>query len=315
MNDDGIMKEFLLTAVIALVSSHALAQTPDPTLATPTGHEVNIGAGSYTYTEPGAPRISIRGPKIAGGYAGTLTLNKSRLWFFDADVRGSVGDVTYDGACAPWLIRPNSSSPNGYELDLGEFSPCSETGDTDWYVEARAVIGKDFIGPHWAFAPRTGVGFRHLSNGTTGIAGFRTDEYLYVPLGLTARTKVASDRALSLDVEYDRLIQGWQNTRNSALGSGEVPPTTTAPGFTIDGFTDLSFAQDSGWALRAGAKYEVTKRWSVTPYYVRWRVAASSVNYETVAFTVNNVTAHEQLGAYEPVNVTNELGVKLGFRF
>ena len=32
-------------------------------------------------------------------------------------------------------------------------------------------------------------------------------------------------------------------------------------------------------------------------------------------FTINDVTAQEQLGAYEPVNTTNEFGVKLGFHF
>jgi hypothetical protein len=48
---------------------------------------------------------------------------------------------------------------------------------------------------------------------------------------------------------------------------------------------------------------------------VRWDVRASPVNYETATFTVNNVTAHEQVGAYEPFNVTNEIGVRLGFHF
>jgi hypothetical protein len=59
----------------------------------------------------------------------------------------------------------------------------------------------------------------------------------------------------------------------------------------------------------------VTTRWSVEPYYIRWSVSASPVNYESVAFTVNNVTAHERLGFYEPRNVTNEFGVKLGLHF
>ena len=46
-----------------------------------------------------------------------------------------------------------------------------------------------------------------------------------------------------------------------------------------------------------------------------WHVSASPVNSETVTFTVNNVTAQEQLGAYEPVNVTSEFGVRLGVHF
>ncbi len=67
--------------------------------------------------------------------------------------------------------------------------------------------------------------------------------------------------------------------------------------------------------MRASAKYPVTTRWSVEPYFVRWSVSASPVNYETATFTVNNVTAHEQWGAYEPFNVTTEFGVRLGFHF
>jgi hypothetical protein len=53
----------------------------------------------------------------------------------------------------------------------------------------------------------------------------------------------------------------------------------------------------------------------VEPSYIRWNVSASPVNDETVALTVNGVTAKEQLGAYVPLNVTNEFVVKLGFHF
>jgi hypothetical protein len=111
------------------------------------------------------------------------------------------------------------------------------------------------------------------------------------------------------------LIHGWQKTRDSALGGGDVPATTTAPAFTIDGFTDISFSQSGGWALRASAKYPLTRRLSLEPYYVRWSINSSPVNYETATFTVNSVTAREQMGAYEPVNVTNEFGVRLGLHF
>jgi hypothetical protein len=311
------MKRLLFAGVMALIPSQAFAQTAavDTSLATPTGHEVNVIVGSYTYIEPGALRISIHGPKVGGEYTGTLSLNKRRHWLAQADVQGIIGNATYDGWCSPWLIGPNSASPNGYELDLGDASPCSETGDKDWYVEARALVGKDFIGQTWGLSPYAGLGVRHLSNGTTGTTGYRTDNYLYPPFGVTAHTKVRSHNVLSINLEYDRLIRGWQKTRNSKLGGGDVPATMTAPGFTIDGITDISFAQHRGWALRASAKYQVTQGWSVEPYYVRWSVSASPVNYQTATFTVNHVTAHEQLGAYEPFNVTNEFGVKLGFHF
>ena len=160
-----------------------------------------------------------------------------------------------------------------------------------------------------------GLGYRHLSNGIAGISGYRTEDYLYLPLGITARTRVASQGTLGFTLEYDHLIHGWQTTRDSQLGSGEVPATPTAPAFTIEGFSDISFDQHSGWALRASARYRFTKHWSVEPFYVYWNVDASRVNYETVAFTVNGVTAVERFGAYEPDNFTHEFGVKLAFSF
>jgi hypothetical protein len=299
---------------MALISSPAFAQAPAG-LATPTGHEVNASLGSYTYVEPAPLRISIHGPKIGVEYTGTWSLSERQRWFAQANVRGTTGHATYDGWCSPFQITPNSASPNGYALGVGDASPCSESGDADWYVEGRGLVGKDFAGQHLGWSPYAGVGVRHLSNGTTGIPGYRTDEYLYVPLGVTARTRVASHGALSFTLEYDPLLRGWQKTRNSALGGGDVPATPTAPGFTLNGLSDMSFAQHGGWALRASGKYQVTRQWSVEPYYVHWNVNDSPVNYGTATFTVNGVTAQQQFGAYEPHNLTNEFGVKVGFRF
>ena len=103
-----------------------------------------------------------------------------------ANARINVGSAS--GWCLPWLIQPSATSTNGYALGLGSASTCSETGDADGYVEARGLVGKDLFHGKWAVSPETGLGLRYLSNGTTGTIGFRTDEYLYLPLGLTART-------------------------------------------------------------------------------------------------------------------------------
>jgi hypothetical protein len=322
------MRVFFVTSVFTLMASPAFAQTPDSMpistrstvtaesdLSTPTGHEVSAGVASYTYREPGAEAISIHGAKFVADYTGTLSLNKARHWFAQADARGAVGNATYDGWCSPFQITPNSASPNGYELDVGTASPCTESGDQDWYLEARGLAGKDIVGRQWGWSPYAGVGLRHLSNGTNGVSGYRTDDYLYLPLGVTARTSVGSHRALSLNLEYDQLIHGWQHTHDSDLGSGLVPATPTAPVFSVDGFTDISFVQSGGWALRASGKVPVASRWWVEPYYVRWHVSSSPVSDETATFTVNGVTAQEQLGAFEPVNVTSEFGVRMGFHF
>ena len=306
-------KTIALAGGLALISSRAFSQT-DASLATPAGHEVNASVGGYTYTEPGTQSISISGLKVGGEYTGTLSLNERRRWFAQMNVRGVIGDVTYTGWCSPYLITPNSASPNGYELDFGDASPCSESGDQDWYLEGRALVGKDLIGGNWGWSPYSGIGVRHLSNGTSGAPGYRTDNYLYLPVGLTARSRVAS-HMLGLNLEFDWLLHGWQTTRGSALGGGDIPATTTAPAFTINGFSDVSFSQPGGWALRTSVKYQVTTHWSLEPFYVHWNVSASPPNDQTATFTVNQVTAHERIGFYEPLNTTDEFGVKLGFHF
>lgn len=297
------------------MSGHAAAQTPgDVSVATRTGHAVSAGAGHYTYIEPGTLRISIHGARLVGEYTGTRLLNESRHWFASANVRGSAGSATYDGWCLPWLIRPSGTSANGYALGLGSASTCRETGDADGYVEARGLIGKDLLATKWGVSPEIGLGLRYLSNGTTGITNFRTDRYFYLPFRLTARTRV-SRRIISVKAEYDLLLRGRQTTRESKLGSGVIPATSTAPAFTIDSFTDLSFPQHRGWALRAGATYQVSRRWSLEPSFTHWDVGASPVREMTATFTVNGVTARQQLGALEPDNVTNEASVSLGFHF
>lgn len=314
-----LLKKLLVVGSIAFIPSQAFTQTSSPQvdtgLATPEGHDVNFAVGGYEYVEPGDTSISIHGPKFGVGYTGTMSLNSRQHWFVQTDARGLFGSTTYDGWCSPFLITPDSRSPNGWALDLGDYSPCSESGDKDWYLEGRARVGKDFIGRKWGWSPDIGLGIRHLSNGVTGVAGFRTDDYLYVPVGMTARTIVASNHTLSFNLEYDYLLRGWQTTRHSKLGGGDVPATQIAPAFTIEGFSDVSFDQHSGWALRAGGKYQMTRRWSLEPEYIHWNVSASPVSYETATFTVNGITVRQQLGAYEPMNSTNEFVVKLGFRF
>jgi hypothetical protein len=312
------MRTLHWVVIIALCSSQAFAQSggaDSSSLATRAGHELNFSFGSYKYVEPGTTSISIHGPKYGGEYTGTLSLGPNRRWFAKANVRGTMGNTTYDGWCYPFLIVPDNSSPNGYALDLGDASPCSETGNKDWYLETRGLFGKDFIGQSWAVSPETGLGYRHLSNGIPDIPGYRTDDYLYLPLGVTTRTRVASHHTLSLNFEYDLFLHGWQTTRDSQLGGGDVPATPTTPPFTINGFSDISFHQHSGWGIRAGAKYQLTRLVSVEPAYIHWNVSASPVSFETATYTVNGITAHEQFGAIEPLNHTDEFAIKLAFHF
>ena len=184
------------------------------------------------------------------------------------------------------------------------------------YLEGRVLAGKDFIGQTWAWSLHTGLGVRHLSNGTTGTAGYRTDDYLYLPLGVTARTRIASQQCAQRQPGTRFLsFTAGNTTRGSALGGATFPRRRPRRLSRFDGFSDVSFSQSGGWAFRAGAKYQVTRRWSVEPFYIHWNVSASPPNDQTVTFTVNRVTAHERIGFFEPLNTTDEFGVKLGLHF
>jgi len=312
-------RRILFVGVMTLMSSVAFGQTSaGPGAGAPVtqpGHELNVSFQHYDYTEPGNLNISIHAPKFGAEYTGTFALSSQRHWFAQVNLRATGATAAYDGWCMPWQITPSNASPNGYRLTLGTASPCSESGDRDWYADGRVLAGKDFVGRTWGVSPFAGVGLRHLSNGTTGNPGFRTDEYLYLPLGMTVRTQASTGHVLGFTVEYDQLLRGWQKTRDSKLGGGVVPATAAAPSFTLGDFTDFSFDQHTGWALRASASYQVTRQWSIEPYYVRWRVSSSPVSSGSVAFTVNSVTARQQLNAFEPLNMTNEFGVKIGLRF
>ena len=302
------MKTILEAAILlTLAPTAAFAQTP-------AGQDVSAVVSGYTYVEPGDTSISIKAPKFGGEYTGTAPLSAQRHWFLQANALGTVGTATYTGWCSPYLIRPNNTSPNGWELGIGDPSPCSESGDKDWYLEGRALAGKDFIATRWTTSPYGGVGLRHLSNGTSGVNGYRTDDYLYIPLGITARTGKAAN-ALAFNVEFDPLLRGWQKTRDSELGGGDIPGTRNAPPFTVNGFSDVSFSQHAGWALRASGKVQMIGPLYVEPYFLYWHVNASPDSFETASYTVNGITAQEQIGAYEPVNFTREFGVKLGVHF
>lgn len=314
-------KSLALAGLMVLTSSAAYAQTPaaaaERDLATRKGHALNVSVQHYDYTEPLGEQIDVKihGPKLGAEYLGTFALSERRHWFAQFNVRGTGAIANYDGACRPWQIEPFSASPNGYRLTLGSASPCSESGDSDWFVEGRALAGKDFVGKNLAVSPFTGIGARHLSNGTTGNFNFRTEDYLYVPLGATLRTKAMAGRVLGLTVEYDHLLRGWNTTRDSLLTGGTVPATSTTPAFSIGDFTDLSFTQHRGWGLRASASYDVSRSWSIEPYYVRWRVGDSPVSSGSVAYAVNSITARQTFNYYEPLNFTNEFGVKVGLHF
>lgn len=313
-------KPLVMVLCLTAFPPAATAQTPPRPIRTPlatsAGHEINVSGQHYRYAEPD-PKVDIyiSGLKLGGEYTGTWVFGPRGHWFAQLNARLTGGPADYDGWCRPWQIAPSANSANGYALRLGDRAKCAEENHTDWYADGRVIMGKDLVAGAWSLSPYTGIGTRHLANGITGHANFRTDEYVYIPVGLTLRTTLTTTRAAALTVEYDHLLRGWQTTRNSLLGSGTLPATPTAPTFTIGDFTDLSFDQHDGRGFRVSAAVPVSDRWSVQPYYTYWRVEDSPVTTGSVAYAVGGITARGQLTAYEPLNTTAEAGVKIALRF
>lgn len=172
VHNGHFMKKLLFVALLALLPGLALAQQlgaqRDTGPTTAPGHELTFDLSGYNYVEPGDLLISIHGVKFGGEYTGAFSLNARQHWFARANVRANTGRTNYDGWCAPWLITPDRSSPNGYALEIGDFSTRNDAGNRDWYTEGRAQVGKDFVGQHWTGRPRAGSAFVISRTRSTG---------------------------------------------------------------------------------------------------------------------------------------------------
>lgn len=275
-------------------------------LQTQPGSEFSISIGKYAYVEPNVNRVGgqVRfvGPKIGLDYSRTFTVNERRNLFAIANLRGLVGDVVYTSPTQVTAVMPDPSDPSGSVVIRSPGPQVQQSGVSDWYVEGRALVGKDFVKHGWVLSPYVGVGFRHLSN----LKGQRQQDYLYLPFGISAQTSALLKRKIEFKLEADVLLRGWQRTRFSQL------PTSG----TFLSATDVRFNQRLGGALRASAKVHLDRRWSLEPYFVHWSIDRSSVDTTTIKFTTTaGQPAQTSAALVEPFNFTNEFGIKLGIRF
>jgi len=143
-----------LATSFAASSSHAESQT----LQTRTGNEIGLSLGSYRYQEPGI--MSLKGAKI--GLDMRVTRELAGGPFLRGDFRYAFGAVDY------------ASNGTG-----------SASGNQDWYIEGRVLIGKDLLFNRSVYALYTGLGYRYLFNDargitSTGAAGYRRESnYLW----------------------------------------------------------------------------------------------------------------------------------------
>ena len=261
------MKKSIITAALCVVVfQSASAQSADP-LATPAGWEIGGQLSNYRYEEP-TLGVKLWGPRV--GVTGAYTFVSAEHWFLKFDGRLAYGSLKYEGS------GTQDSVP-------------------DSIFETRVVVGKDFLsGSSVSLSPYAGLGYRYLYNdsrgtSSTGAIGYqRFSNYLYAPVGLTLRAKIASQWVISPTIEYDYFIKGRQDSQLTDTGLG---------------LSDASNKQDKGYGYRASLMIE-KGAWAFGPWIQYWRIEDSDI-----------VPVGFGFGVQEPQNETREYGVEVRYRF
>ena len=256
-----------LLAGISLIASAQEPQQPDSLLTRP-GWEVGGQVAEYRYEEPDF--MNLKGNR--GGAVGAYTFTNANRVYNRIDARASYGSLNYE------------SQGTGTASDV-----------SDWIIEARAVIGKDFLmGESVALSPYIGLGYRYLYNdlrgySSTGAIGYRRySHYVYAPVGLTLRVRAGEGWVFAPTAEYDAFLGGRQHTRLSDTGFG---------------LSDVTNDQDRGRGYRVYLMLE-TRRFAFGPWLHYWKIKDSDI--QPIGFG---------LGGLEPANWTREYGFEVRYRF
>ena len=263
-------KYFAVALAVLLVTSVVHAESL--TLQTQTGNDIGLSFSSYQYQEPGL--MSLKGVKMGLDLRTTKALRNDH--FMRGELRYAFGSVDY-----------NSNSTG------------SASGEQDWYIEARGLVGKDWAINDAALSAYTGVGYRYLFNDGRGITstgnwGYRRESsYFYLPIGIVHRSSLNDQARLVGTLEYDHLLAGKQISRLSDGGQGH---------------SDITNNQTSGHGLKLSVMYERNK-WAIGPYAHYWKIGQSDVAPEIL----NGVPTGQ--GYVEPKNDTVEFGLKASQKF
>lgn len=262
----------MIAVLIAMLAMTTMVRAEPLFLETQTGKDIGLSLSSYNYQEPGY--MSLQGAKAGLDLHVVRVSEDDDRLIFRGDLRFAAGTVDY------------SSNSTG-----------SASGEPDWYIEARALVGKDRAIQDAVISPYAGLGYRYLFNDGRGITsngygGYRRQSnYIYLPVGVIHRIALDDQARLESTLEYDQLLAGKQVTSLSDLGAG---------------YSDATNNQSSGYGLRFSVMYQKSK-WMIGPYASYWNIGQSDIVYGIQ----NGVLT----GLVEPANNTVEFGVKASQQF
>ena len=173
----------------------------------------------------------------------------------------------------------------------------------DYLLEVRGLGGYDFSISNSFITPFIGIGYRYLNDdssgevSTTGALGYeRESYYLYSPIGISFITGLRDGWSFGGTLEYDYFWWGKQKSHLS-----DVNP----------GYNDISNRQKKGDGLRGSIIFQ--ERFKKVDFkaelFIRyWNIKKS--NTETWTYYGTPIGY-----AWEPKNVSTEIGIMLGVRF
>ena len=264
---------FLLITLLALISLQSYAFDKGSIKA---GHSFDIMAtGAYVkYNESMDHWYMMDDQGGTYGVEGAWLYRYPKYGLIKADIHYSRGDFNYHSA---------------------------DTGSMDDqpynFLETRIVVGRDFDIQSRYITPYFGFGYRYVENDTgnmqssTGYWGyFRSSNYYYSPLGVSAQVFVGDVWELNVTAEYDIFWHGLQKS------GGHGAPFS----FKND--------QNSGFGVRGSVrllrKLSDDVRLIIEPYFKLWDIKKSE----------EDCLADGEC-AFEPDNTTQELGFKVGLNF
>ena len=246
---------YVFLGSLSLFISSANAQTSD--LATKSENSYALSLSNYKYDEPGY--MTLKAQKIGLAYSGTHAFgatwpNPNQAWFLRTDLSYSSGGADYQSPISGNI----SNTPS-------------------WYLEARALFGKDFQMGSYVLAPYVGVGHRHLYSDI----GYQRDSYYTtLPIGITHKVKLDNQAQLLTTFEYMHLLKGQQKVKLATQ--------------------NVSLDQKSGYGLRA-SMLRRQNQWSFGPTLTYWNFDQSEVG--------------GAIPVFEPKNKTLEFGIKGAYHF
>ena len=212
---------------------------------------------------------------------------------YRVELRYATGRVNYTGA---------------QQDSLGNVTGFTYNGVNDFVFEGRGILGNEYTLPQaWTVTPYMGIGYRLLNNSMqeAGPGGYeRESTYWYLPLGATLAKDLPRAWRCEYNAEYDYFISGKQVSHLEDIDPALDP---------------LGNKQNKGFGWRTSLKVVKSLsrvKWSFEPYYRFWHIKKSSVEpWSAHGQIVPGSEPNTMIVGWEPDNITQELGLRLGAQF